>query len=169
MSGANVAGAETWRLETEDRVMMTASPRYENSVLTSGLIGEVDTRFNVLPSREATGIGDDTLTCDNIVITGARPAGCHPEGSDTIRVAERDDAEACQHGDTGVCTLGLFHKSPNGVEYVFLIDSELARLLEVVGEYIKQKFGIRRGVNVAVGTSVHEMKQGICIDQIAIL
>lgn len=140
MSGANVAGTATLRLESEDRVMITASPRHENSVLNSEHIGLVNTRFDVLPSSEAAGIGDNTFTCDDVVLPGAGPAGRKPERPDTIRVAERDYSKACQHGDTGVCTLGLFHEPSNGIEYILLIDSELARLLEVVRKYIEKEF-----------------------------
>jgi len=149
--------------------MITASPGYESSVLATRSIGLVGTRVDVLPLRETAGIGDDALTCDDIVLAGIGLAGCHSNGSDAVRVTEGDYSEACQHSDAGVCTLGLFHESTNSVEYILLIDPKLARLLEIVGEYVEQKLGIGRGVNVTVGTGVHEVKQGICVDKIAVL
>lgn len=120
--------------------MMTASPGHEKSVLASRRIRLVDTGFNVLPSREATGVSDNTLACDDVVLPSAGPAGRHPEGSDTIRVTEGNYSEASQHCDACVCAFGLFHKSPDGFEYIFFIDSELSSLLKVVSEYIEQKF-----------------------------
>ena len=164
MSGANVAGAETWRLESEDLVIITASPKHESSVPTTRKIGLVGTGFDILPFRETTSIGDDTLTCDDIVIVGAGLAGRHSNGSDTIGITECYYPEACQHGDAGVCTLGLSHKSANGLEYVLFINPELARLLEIVGEDVEQQLGIGRGVDMTVGISIHEVEQGICID-----
>lgn len=169
MSGANVAGAETWRLESEDRVIITASPGYENSVLATWNRGLVGTWLDVLPLRETAGIGDDTLTCDNVVPARPGLAGCDSNGPDAIGITEGDYSEACQHSDAGICTLGLFHESTDGFEYVLLVDSELARLLKIICEYVEQKLGIGRGVDVAVSTGVHEVEQGICVDEITVL
>ena len=159
MSGANVAGADTRRLESEDRVIMTASPRNENSVLATRTMKLVGTRFDVRPFRETASISDDALTCDDIVVSRAAPAGCYSERPDTVRITEGNYPEACQHSDASVCTLGLLHKSANGVEYVLLVDTKLVCLLKVIGEYIKQKFRVGRGVDMTVGTSIHEVKQ----------
>jgi len=169
MSGANVAGGETWRLESDDRVIIIASPRCESSVQATRGRSLVNTGFYVLPIRETAGISDYTLTCNDVVLARPGLAGCHSNGPDTIRITEGNYSEARQHSDAGVCALGLLHKSTDGVEYILLVDSEFPRLLKVVGEYVEQKLGIGRGVNVTVGTSIHEMKQGICIDQITIL
>lgn len=117
--------------------MITASPKYEGQVLTRRSIGLVGTRFDVLPPRETAGIGDNALTCDDIVTVGAGPTSCHSEGPDTIGVTECNYAEASQHGYAGVRTLGLFHKSSNGVEYIFFVDPKLARLLEIVSENVE--------------------------------
>jgi len=158
MSGANVAGAETWRLESEDRVIITASPRYESSVPTTRRIGLVGTGFDILPLCETTSIGDDALTCHDIVVVGAGLAGRHSKGSDTVGVTECYYPEACQHGDAGVCTLGLLHKSANGLEYVLFIDPKFARLLEIVGEDVEQQLRVGRGVDMTVGISIHEVE-----------
>ena len=171
MSGENVAGAETWRLESEDRVMITASPKNGGSALAVGMrsTGLVGTGLDVLPIREAASISGDTLTCNNVVLAITDPAGRHPNGPDAVGVTEGDYSEACQHSDASICAFGLFHKLPNGTEYVLLVDSELARLLKVVGEYVEQELGIGRGVDVAVGTGIHEVEQSICIEEITVL
>ena len=121
---------------------MTASPEYGSLVSATRGIGLVCTRFNVLPLRETTGISDDALACYDIVIVDARLAGSHSEGPDTIGVTECDYPEACQHSDASVCTLGLFHQSTDSLEYILLVDPELSRLLEIVGEYVEEKLGI---------------------------
>ena len=150
-------------------MIITASPRYESSVSATWGVGLVGTGFDIFPVRETTGIGDDTLTCHDIVVVGAGLAGCHSEGSDTVGITECDYPEACQHGDAGVCTFGLCHKSANGLEYILLINPELARLLEIIGEDVEQKLGIGRGVDMTVGVSIHEVEQGICIDKVTVL
>ena len=53
-------------------------------------------------------------------------------------VAEGDDAEACEHGDASICALDLLHESTNGGEDIFLVDTELARLLQVVCKDVEQ-------------------------------
>ena len=118
----------------------------------------MDTGLDVLPIRETAGVSDDALACNYVILAHPSRTGCHSNGTNTIGITEGDYSEARQHGDTGVCTLGLFHKSTNGVEYILLIDSEFPRLLKVVGEYVEQKFGIGRSVDVTVGTGIHEME-----------
>ena len=120
--------------------MITASPRYENSVWAMQGIGLVGTGFDVLPIRKATSVSDDALTRDDIVVASAGPASSHSDGPDAVGVTECNYPESCKHGYTGVCTTSLFHKPSDGLEYILLIDPKFAGLLEVVGEYVEEKF-----------------------------
>ena len=100
------------------------------------------TRLDILPVGKVTGIRDDALTCKEPVFAWAATEGvarAHAEGADAVGVAEGDDAEAGEHGDAGVRALDLSHEAADGGEDVLLVDANLARLLEVVGEDVEEE------------------------------
>ena len=84
-------------------------------------------------------------------------------------VAERDETEAREHCDTGISTLALLHEIANGSEDILLVDTELAGLLELVGEDVKEELGVRGGVDVSVRFGVHEAEQARRVDHVSIL
>ena len=86
-----------------------------------------------------------------------------------MRVAECDEPEAGEHRDTGICTLALLHEVADGCENVLFVDTELARLLQVISEDIEEKLGVGRSVDVTVGSLVHELQKLRRVDEVAIL
>jgi len=63
----------------------------------------------------------------------------------------------------------LLHEATNSSEDIFLVDTELPRLLQVVRKYVQEQFRVGRSVDVAVGGCVHVLQQRSRIYQIAIL
>ena len=73
-------------------------------------------------------------------------------------VAEGNDTESSQHSDACIGSLALSHERANRSEDILLIDTEFARLLEVICEDVQEQFRVRRGVDVTVGRLIHELE-----------
>jgi hypothetical protein len=135
------------------------------------------TRSHVLPVRKPACICDDALTCKEIIhgLASAATSAAnglphrHADRPNPIRVSKRDEAEARQHRNAGVCSLALLHEPANSGEYVVFIDADLARLLEVIGKDIDQQLRVGRRVDVSVRLSIQELEEGCRVDQVAIL
>ena len=81
-----------------------------------------------------------------------------------MRVTERHDTEPGEHRCDSVSALALLHEGGDGGEDVFFIDTEFARLLEVVGKDVEEKLRVGGSVDVTVGGLVHELEKFFCVD-----
>lgn len=110
------------------------------------------TRADVLPFGKSQRVGDNALTGHDVVIPVAvfRLSAAVTAGADAVGIPEGDDSESCEHGDTSVRALGVFHQLADGSEDVVLVDTVLAGLLQVVGEDVEEDLGIRVGVDMTV-------------------
>ena len=125
------------------------------------------TGLDVLPIGEAARVCDDALARKQPVFAWASPKcfpRAHTERPDAVRVAERDNSEAGEHSDARVRALDLLHEAADGVEDILLVDAELARLLEVIGEDVEEELRVGGGVDVSVRDMVHVVEQGGSID-----
>lgn len=151
---------------------MTASPAYMRSEVRITLHRSERTGVHILPVHEPTRIRDYAFTSKKVVLalaTARRLARRHTKGPDAVRVTEADDTEPGEHRDTRIRALALFHKIADGGEDIFFVDTELARLLEIVGKDVEQQLGVRGRVDVPVGRLVHELEQLVGVDEITIL
>lgn len=139
--------------------MMTASPEMQYFRVRSPDYEALLTWRNILPVDEPSRVGNYTLTREKVVGSRATLARCQSERTDTVRVSERDDPETSEHRDTGVGTFALLHEASDRGEDIFLVDTELARLLQVVGEDVEKEFRVGGGVDVSVSGGVHEMQK----------
>lgn len=119
------------------------------------------TRSDVLPVREAESVGDDRLRGEEVVgssfdTLAGRLAGRKTDRPDAVRVPEGDESETSDHGRAGVGARALSHEVANSGEDVLLVDADLARLLEVVGEDVEEELRVRVGVDMPVGVRVEE-------------
>ena len=81
-----------------------------------------------------------------------------------MRVTERHDTEPGEHRCDSVSALALLHEGSDGGEDVFFVNTEFARLLEVVGKDVEEKLRVGGGVDVTVGGLVHELEKFFCVD-----
>ena len=125
---------------------------------------------DVLPVGEAGCLGDDALRCDEEVFSASSSGSSgHSDGSDAVRVSERDQSETSEHTDAGVCTGACSHEVSNGVENILFVDTELAGLLQVVGEDVEKELGVRIGVDMSVRVGVKELPERRRVDEVTIL
>lgn len=169
MSGAKVEGGETWRRETEVRVMMTASPGcvYAHASVDRCICEAREkerkerkerTGLNVLPIPESTRIRHDALTRKQPILPATpRLPTPHPQRPNPIRIPPRNNPKPSQHRHTRIRSFHLLHEPPNSSKYVLFVDPEFSCLLEVVGEDVEEEFGVGGGVDVPVGFGVHEV------------
>jgi hypothetical protein len=125
---------------------MTTSPKMQNqrSKPRAGRIVR-RTEFrrtwpDILPICETCNIRNGALTCTQPVHTASlRRAACNTQRSNAIGVAERYDAEACEHRNARVRAMSLVHELAHGYEYVLLIDTEFPGVIQIVGKDIEEQ------------------------------
>ena len=150
--------------------MMTASPvaqrgekRRQRGVAGRRVHARVRGRtgLDVLPVSEVARVSHDALACEEPILSRTAAeglAGAHAKGADAVRVAERDYAKAGEHGNACIRALDLTHERAHGSEDVLLVDTELARLLEVVREDVEEELRVGGRVNVPVRDGVHDVQ-----------
>lgn len=132
------------------------------------------TRSHVLPPAEPKRIRYHALTRKQVVGPSVRSLHralprCETDRSDPVRVPKGDEPEPCDHHGTSVGSDDLGHGVSDGGEDVFFIDSDLARLLEVVGEDVEQELRVRVGVDVSVGVRVEEPTELFSVVEVSVL
>lgn len=130
------------------------------------------TWFDVLPIAETARVGNDALAREHVVSAGSaakRFARGHAYGANAIGVSERDDPETSEHGDTCVRALALLHKAADRGEDILLVDTELARLLQVVGKDVQQELRVGGRVDVPMSGGIHGLEQRLSVNKVPIL
>lgn len=141
---------------------------------TTILKGPTLTWRDILPVGEAEGVSDDAFAREQMVgslssIFGdARPRR-ESHRSDSVRVPERNKSKASNHGRASVGARTLSHEVSDGGEDVLLVDSDLARLLKVVGEDVEEQLRVRVGVDVSVGFGIKEGPQLLGVGKVTVL
>ena len=160
MSGAKVAAGTTCRRDTPERVSITASPSVSLSATCTqqNNWGRKHTWPYVLPIDEASNIRNGTLTRTEPIRSATwHWAACNTQRPDPIRVTERYDPKACEHGNARIRTPGLGHESAHGDEDVLLVDAEFSGFIQMIRKDVEEQLGIGRGVDVSVRDGIHEM------------
>lgn len=86
-----------------------------------------------------------------------------------MRVPEGNDTEPSKHRDTRVRALALLHKITYSREDILLIDTELARLVQVVREDVEEQLRVGRRVDVPVSGLVHKLEEFGRVDEVPVL
>jgi len=106
-------------------------------------------RLDILPVCESCSICNDALARKQMVLsTGWRSPDSHTDGSNAVRVAERDDAEASEHGHACIGTFALTQNTLDCSKDIVLVDAELSCLLEMVGKDVEQQLRVAVSVDV---------------------
>jgi hypothetical protein len=115
-------------------------------------------------------LSNNTLTSSQVI--GSSPLSLpssDTKRSNTVRISESNQSETGQHGNTSVSSSAAGHSGLHGGKDVFLVDSELSGLLEVVGKDVEHELRVRVGVDVSVGLGVECLPESGGVDQVSVL
>ena len=73
------------------------------------------------------------------------------------------------HGNASITTMADIIDTLDGGKDIFLVDTELASLLQVVGKDVEKELRIRICVDMAMSILIQEHAQFVSIDQVSVL